>query len=376
VSRASIITGQFERRHRIDDFAKPLDAAAFSKSFPVVLRAAGYRSGFIGKWGLGGPLPEKDYDFFRGFSGQGRYFEEGRPHLTRRQGDLALEFLDGAGPERPFCLQVSFKAPHCQDGDPWQFQFDPRHASLYADAAVPVPASATAGAFASLPEFLQRSEARARWEIRFANPELYQRTVKDYYRLVSGIDEEVGRVMEKLREKKLDDDTVIVFSSDNGFFLGEHGLAGKWFAYEESIRIPLLIADPRFGAERRGKRCDAVALNIDLAPSFLDLAGLAVPESVQGRSLLPLVRGETPPWREELFYEHRFEHPKLPKSEALRQRRWKYVRYYEASPIHEELYDLDEDPLELHNLAAEPRHRERLEALRRRCLDYGARLGR
>ncbi len=367
VSRASIFSGQYARRHHINDFETPFTPAAFARTYPALLRAAGYRTGFIGKFGVGNVLPVKEFDTWHGFPGQGRYFEPGdTEHLTARMGDQALEFLRRGDGDRPFCLSVSFKAPHCQDGARREFPPDPRDENLYADATVPAPRSATEEPFRKLPDFVQHSEGRVRWRHRFATAELFQQTVRDYFRLVTGMDREVGRIVEALRQAKLADHTLIVFTSDNGFFFGEHGMAGKWLMYEESIRVPLIIVDPRAPNEARGRKVEAMTLNIDLAPTLLDYAGVAAPAAMQGRSLRRLVRGETPGWRTDWFYEHHTLPRILPPSEGVRTERWVYLRWTGVEPAVEELYDLRADPLEERNLAADAGRRETLDRLRAR----------
>jgi arylsulfatase A-like enzyme len=306
----------------------------------------GYRTGVVGKWGLGDPLPKDRYDVFEGYAGQGKYFPKGKEgvpgeHLTPKLGAKALAFLDGCTAQQPFLLQLYTKAPHCEDGANHQFPPDPRHKLLYSDAVIPVPATATEKHFRDLPEFLQNSEARVRWRVRFANDAMYQDTVKDYYRLVTGVDEVVGELVARLKEKGFADNTVIVFSSDNGFYLGEHGLAGKWFMHEESIRVPLIVYDPRLPERRRGSKVEQLALSVDIAPTIVDLATADVPKSMQGKSLVPLLEGRAPDdWRDDFFYEHRFAHPGIPKTEGVRGSRWKYTRYISVDPVHEELFDL------------------------------------
>ena len=365
-SRASIFTGMYTRRHGINRFDQPLSEELFSLTYPVILRRAGYRTGFIGKWGLGGPLPLEAFDFFKGFSGQGRYFHKlnGKTvHLTRLLTEQALQFLRGCSPDQPFCLSISFKAPHVQDGDPRQFLYDPALEGLYADLTVPVPKTADRSHFEALPEFLRNSEGRRRWQIRFSTPQKYQESVKGYYRLITGVDIALGRIWDALHEMGFDGKTVILLTSDNGFFLGEHGLAGKWLMYEESIRTPLIVWDPRLPPSLRGVRREEMTLNIDIAPTLLDLAGLPIPKAMQGRSLRPLMEGKEVNWRKEWFYEHLYEHPRIPKSEGVRTSRWKYIRYIDYD--HEELYDLAHDPYEERNLVAEPAYREVLLTLRR-----------
>jgi arylsulfatase A-like enzyme len=367
VSRASILSGQYARRHRINDFGTPFTPAAFARTYPALLRAAGYRTGFIGKYGVGTAMPAKGFDYWRGFPGQGRYFEKNDPvHLTHKMGDQALEFLQGCDGSKPFCLSVSFKAPHCQDGAAREFPPDPRDEKLYAGAAIPVPRTAREKYFRMLPEFVRTSEGRTRWKRRFATPEMFQETARDYYRLITGMDREVGRIVAALRGRKLAGDTLIVFTSDNGFLLGERGLAGKWLMYEESIRVPLIVYDPRLPDRSRGRKVEAMTLNVDLAPTLLDYAGVAVPAALQGRSLRPWVRGDSPAWRSDWFYEHHTLPKILPPSEGVRTQRWKYLRWVGVEPAVEELYDLRADPPEEHNLAADPDHRKTLAGLRER----------
>lgn len=366
-SRASFLTGQYARRHGIHDFRGTLSREAFAQTFPGVLRKSGYRTAFIGKWGVGNMLPAEEYDYWRGFSGQGKYFEPGKPHMTRRLEGQTLEFLDTCTPDQPFCLQVSFKAAHCQDGPGWQFQHAPKYADYYQDDHVTPPDTATDGHYQKLPPQLQGGESRVRWERRFDGEEMYRKNVKDYYRLLTGVDDMVGAMVAKLKSKQLADNTVIIYTSDHGFFLGEHGLAGKWLMYEPSIRIPLIIYDPRLPEEKRGRRVADMTLSIDVAPTLLDFAGADVPSKMQGQSLVDTIRGEqAKPGRTEFFYEHLFPHATIPQSEGVRTERWKYVRYEKTKPMLEQLFDLRADPHEEHNLAGDPDHIARLAELRAR----------
>src|SRR5690606_22753687 len=159
---------QYARRHGIWDFSTSLTSEAFAQTFPALLRKHGYRTGFVGKWGVGNELPRDEYDYFDGFAGQGRYYEkdsdyETQTHLTRRQGASALKFLESCSPDQPFCLQVSFKAPHCQDGDAWQFPSDHALRDLYTSVEIPLAPTATDEHYQALPPMLRDSEARVRW---------------------------------------------------------------------------------------------------------------------------------------------------------------------------------------------------------------------
>src|SRR5437667_1205562 len=374
VSRASIFTAQYERRHGIGDFKPPLTAAQWAETYPALLRAAGYRTGFIGKFGVGDApyirSKAADFDFFCGLPGQaGEWFidpkDPSQTHTTARFGNQALEFLDACTDAQPFCLSISFNAPHARDGKPREFQPDPRDEPLYAGGPIPVPKTASDEYFRLLPEFAQKSEGRRRWTKRFATPEMFQSTMRDYYRLVTGIDREVGRIIAKLAGRGLADNTIIIFTSDNGWFAGERGLADKWLMYEESIRVPLIILDPRLPKSKRGRIVDALTVNLDFAPTLLELAGVPVPAGMQGRSLAPLLNGTRPAdWRTDFFYEHHYGPNIIPPSEGIRTERWAYLRWLAPNPESEELYDVQADPLEQRNLAADPAYTATLDALR------------
>ena len=214
-------------------------------------------------------------------------------------------------------------------------------------------------------DFIRTSEARRRWNIRFSTPEKFQESVKNYYRLISGVDVVIGKIRDELRRLNLEDNTIIILTGDNGFYLGEHGLAGKWFPHEESIRVPLVVFDPRASRRRRGVTASQMALNVDIAPTFLELAGLKVPQQMQGRSLAPLLKGKKPKWRTDFFYEHLFEHETIPRTEALRTKRFKFARYIDYN--YEELYDLKKDPAETTNLAYDEKYQKTLKSLQKRC---------
>lgn len=379
-SRASIFTGQYVRRHGIGDFDKPFTAAQWAQTYPALLREHGYRTGFIGKFGVGNDRAVKamadQFDYWRGVPGQGgRYFIEpgdtNRTHQTARFGDQALEFLKGNPPGQPFCLSLSFTAPHARDHMPREYTPDDRDESLYSDETIPHPPTATEGYFELLPRSVQHSEARRRWHWRFDTPEKFQRNTKDYYRLITGIDREVGRLVAELEARGLADNTVVIYTSDNGYFLGDRGLAGKWFMYEESLRDPLIIYDPRQPAANRARDENAMTLNIDFAPTLLDIAGITPPAAMQGRSLMPLVENQHPSdWRTQFFYEHHFGPRILPPSEGVRTERYAYIRWVDEQPPIEELYDLKADPLEGHNLAADPAYAQTLAALRTQWEKY------
>ena len=186
--------------------------------------------------------------------------------------------------------------------------------------------------------------------------------MKGYYRMISEVDDEIGEIRKLLEEKEIADNTVIIFMGDNGYFVGERQLAGKWLMYENSIRVPLMIYDPRAGQHFD---IEDMILNIDIASTILDLAGIELPEPYQGFSLMPyVIDGKHDEKRETILIEHLWELPQIPSSEGIRSDRWKYFRYrFIDAP--EELYDLDNDPLEIHNLATDPKYDKVLQIFRK-----------
>lgn len=376
-NRACILTGQYCARHGMWEFDRELPPEQLAQTYLALLKQAGYRTGFIGKYGVGNP-PDELLDFNRAFPGQGNFVvrqSDGTTiHLDRLMGLQAVEFLEGCRPDQPFQLSVSFKGPHVQDSPSVksvQYPYDPEReiAELYRDITIPPPPTANSDLFERFPDFIKNSENRSRWAVRYWGPERTQESLKGYYRLISGVDLAVGRIVATLGRLGLAENTVIVFTSDHGQYLGDYGLAGKWYPHEVSIRVPLIVHDPRLPESRRGVRTQEFALSIDLAPTLLDLAGVDIPPRMQGRSLVPLLRGETPSdWRQEFFYEHHFVPPwegmSIPRSEAIRTHRWKYIQYIDSRPLFEELYDLEVDPLETVNLATRPEQAERIEQFR------------
>ncbi|MDZ4287433.1 MAG: sulfatase [Prosthecobacter sp.] len=385
ISRASILTGQWARRHGIDDFGTGISAEAWKDTYPAQFRAAGWRTGFVGKYGVGNEkviaAKAPDFDFWRGEPRQaGRFFIEPddptRTHKTAKFGNAALDFLDGCDGKQPFSLSLSFNAVHARDHEEREYEPDPRDDGLYDGIEIPLPKLATDAAFQRLPASVQQSEGRKRWTWRFDDPQKAQRILHDYYSLITGMDREVGRILDTLEKKGLTKNTVVIFSGDNGYALADRGMADKWYPYDEDLRVPLIIRDPRLPAERRGAKVDAFALNVDLAATMLDMAGLPVPQAMQGRSLQPLLSGDVPSnWRTEFFYEHHAESPtRIPPSEAVRTQRWKFIRWMEPNPVTEELYDLQADPLEEHNLIADPAHAATANELRAKREKYGREL--
>jgi arylsulfatase A-like enzyme len=378
VSRASIFSGQWSRRHGVEQGSENLKS--WEQTYPTLLRANGYRTGFIGKFGVGNPKEiakhEAEFDFWQGLPGQGGKFfidpkDPTRTHTTAKMGNHALEFLKGCDSSKPFSLSISFNAVHARDHEPREYEPDLRDEMLYEETNIPRSKLATEEAFARLPAFVQNSEGRTRWKWRFDSAEKAQSILRDYYRLISGVDREVGRITEQLEKQHLTENTIIVVTSDNGYSLGDRGLADKWFMYEEDIRVPSIIMDPRQPEKVRGQKRDEMVLNVDFAATMLDWAGVRAPATMQGRSLAPLIKGDSPTdWRTEFFYEHHSVPDRIPPVEGVRTERWKYIRWVTSSPLVEEFYDLKNDPLEEKNLLTDKANTKELEELRAKWERY------
>lgn len=370
VSRASLFTGQWMSRHGCRAFNAW--KTPWEETWPALLRAAGYHVGHVGKW-HNGRMPSEQFDFARAYHGRHWYpdGEGGRIHVTERNEADALEFLRQRPADAPFCLTVAFFATHAEDGHPDQFLPQPESAALYADVDVPVPVNATAESWARLPDFFDDdNEGRNRWRWRFDTPEKYQRMMKDYFRLATEVDATCGRILAELERQGVGGETLVIFTTDNGYYHAEHGLADKWYPHEESIRVPLIVRDPRMDVARRGTTDAAMVLNVDLAPTLLAAAGVDAPDTMQGRDLAGLylaskeedeVRSS---WRSDFFYEH----PTLrsaefiPASQALVRADWKYLWWPEHEV--EQLFDLVADPREERDLAGVESAAEQLAAMR------------
>ena len=369
VSRASILTGQYMSRHGINDFHKSISEDNLQQTYPVLLKKEGYRIGFVGKYGVGDPKdqPVALFDFWAGTPMHQPNYETvdkkgDSIHYTDLLSKGISEFINTSTSEQPFCLSVSFKSPHSQDGDARQFIPKKEYQNSYKDVTIPRSFVAKPQYWDSLPVFFHTKEniARNRWKLRFDTPEKYQESVKNYYRLITGVDDAVGKMVAQLKKQGLEKNTIIIFLGDNGFYLGEHGLAGKWFGHEESIRVPLFIYDPRKSA--KSGKIEKIGLNIDIAPTILGYAGINPPSEMQGIDLVKLVKGEIAD-RGQFFYEHTFAgSPQLPKVEGVVNPNIKYMFYPEHD--YEELFDLKKDPYEIHNLVNDPAYADSLKIQR------------
>lgn len=379
-SRATLFTSLSQRTHGYNFGERPVAAKYIASSYPVMLKQAGYRIGFAGKYGtrFGGPGLRKEFDFFKGI-GRDPYIKKMRDGTKRHETDLccdaAIEFIENNPKDKPFCMSVSFNATHAEDGDRrpgFHFQWPESANGLYEDAKVPTPKLGDEKYFKAMPPFLQKKKGllRQRYYWRWDTPQKYETNIRAYYRMITGIDNGIARVQEKLKAKGLDKNTIIVYSADNGYMMGDRGTAGKWNHYEQSLRVPLIIYDPRLPKEKRGRVLKELVNSIDLPATFVDFAGVEVPKVYQGRSLVPLVQGRAvTDWRKDVFCEHVFKH--FSNWYAVRGVRYKYTTYYQAKGgSYECLYDLEKDPTELVNEIANPEYATVLEKMKKRMESY------
>jgi arylsulfatase A-like enzyme len=393
-SRAAILTGQYSHINGVTMFNR-FDSSRMTVA--RLLQQGGYYTGMIGKWHLGSdPV---GFDHWEILPGQGVYFNPlfytatsektyaGR-YVTDVITDLVLEFLETRPRNKPFFLMMHHKAPH----RPWEPTDE--HAAHFATQRIPEPVTFW-DSYATRTDALHENQQRvaadltnrdlkltpppglsrdqlARWQttkpdsvtivrngksVTLTGEALvrwkYQRYMQDYLATVQSVDDSVGRVLAYLDKSGLARNTIVIYTSDQGFFLGDHGLFDKRFMYEESIRMPFLVRWP--AVIKAGTRSDAMALNVDFAPTFLDAAGLSIPGEMQGRSLLAVLRGRTPPnWRNAMYYRY-YHDPGDHNTRAhygIRTRTHKLIYFWKKDQW--ELFDLVNDPYELHNLYGEP----------------------
>jgi arylsulfatase A-like enzyme len=404
--RAVLLTGKHSHVNGVLTNAERFDGS--QTTFPKLLQVAGYQTALIGKWHL--KSEPTGFDHYEVLRGQGPYYN---PPLKSPEGivehtgyttdvitDRALSWLrEGREQDKPFLLLYWHKAPHRN------WQPGPRHLTRFDDRTIPEPATlfddyrdrASGAATQEMtierhlspfdlklepPKNLTPAQLAA-WNAAYEPKNeafrqadltgaelvrwMYQRYLKDYLRTIVSIDENLGRVLAYLDEAGLSDDTIVVYSSDQGFFLGEHGWYDKRWMYEECLQVPLLVRWP--GRVPAGESCGQLVQNLDLAPTFLALAGVEVPSDMQGRSLEPLLRGQTPAdWRRSIYYRY-YEFPgvhAVPRHYGVRTDRYKLIHYEQLDEW--ELFDLRSDPYELHSIHASPEHRAVVEDLQRELI--------
>jgi N-acetylglucosamine-6-sulfatase len=361
----------------VDDNSTPVPASTVF--FPQLLQKASYRTAYLGKWHMGeqtaGDDPRPGFDHWISFPGQGVYVDPVINVNGKRAGvkgyttdlltDSALAWLDRIPRDRPFFLYLSHKGVHAE------FIPAERHRGRYAAKPIPYPTTMpdTERNYRGKPRWVR--EQRYSWhgvDYAYHGAMDFDSFYRRYAETLLAVDESVGRVLDYLERAKLGESTLLVYMSDNGFSLGEHGLIDKRHAYEESIRVPMLAWAP--GLIAPGSRIDHLVRNIDVAPTLLDMAGVARPKDMDGRSVLGTLQGKRGPEPAELLYEYYWEYafPHTPTVFALRGDRYKYIYYHGIWDLNE-FYDLATDSLELHNLIDVPAYQDQIRAMRDRLFD-------
>lgn len=377
-SRSSIFSGVHERTHKYTFQTGAIRSEYMEVAYPKMLKEAGYYTGFFGKFGVNSPGKEKMFDEIEDYDRNGQFPDrrgyyykklgEDTVHLTRYTGQKALDFIENAPAGKPYCLSLSFSAPHAHDNAELQYFWQEEPDKLYQNMDLPKADLSDDKYFNTLPLPVREGFNRLRWTWRYDTPEKYQHSVKGYYRMIKGIDLEIAKIRKKLKETGQDKNTIIILMGDNGQFLGERQLAGKWLMYDNSIRVPLIVFDPRV---KNHQDISDMALNIDVPATILDLAGVEIPATYQGKSLLPVVSGmQKSMQRDTILIEHLWEFENIPPSEGVRTAEWKYMRYINDKSV-EELYFLKDDPKEINNLAGNSEYQKVLEEFRRKNDELG-----
>jgi arylsulfatase A-like enzyme len=384
-SRASTLCGMYSH----DTGVLSIGTTAIPATMPTLceqLRDAGYDVGLFGK----GHVPElekRNWSKYLAISGsEANYYhpvlvesENGNVRSeVKLEGyfddvvtDRAVEWMNEKR-DKPFCLFLWFMAPHAP------FYRARRHADLYNGVAIPKPATFDDDlkGYPGKPKAFHRGFNRMVTGVNgFDNPRSLEEMVKDHYAGTVATDDNAGKVTSALEKRGILDDTAILFTSDHGFFLGEWGLYNKMLMHEPSIRVPFVVRYPKM-VRGRGVTRSEMTLNIDIAPTLLEIVGLSVPKTFQGRSLVPLMQGQSPgDWRKDWYYEY-FDTSWAPRSRGVRTETHKLIEYWEEIPAAEyELYDLENDPAEVHNLYGDPKHAELERSLKQRLTELRAATG-
>lgn len=400
-SRATLLTGKYSHKNGQLGNRDVFDGG--QPTFPKMLQGAGYQTAMIGKWHL--KSDPTGFDYWNVLPGQGLYvnpvlIEMGERsthegYVTDIITDIAIDWVKERDKDKPFLLLYHHKAPHAQ------WVPDAQYDRLFEDEEIPYPenyhddesgrAIPVQKATNQLnPDMLKRwkafgakmgKEDPGDLEGQVLKDWMYQQYVKDYLRVMVSVDENVGRFMDFLKSEGIDEDTLVIYTSDNGMFIGDHGRFDKRLMDEESLRVPLVVRYPK--GIKAGSVTDAFSLNIDYAPTILDYAGVSIPEDMQGESLRPILEGKTPrSWRQSIYY-HYYDHPDfqfqdVPPHYGIRDERYKLIHYYPTRGLEDhgwELLDLKKDPLEMTNVYKNPEYRRVVKRLERQLERWRRELG-
>ncbi len=396
-SRASILTGQYAHTHTVVDNQSPAPASLIY--FPQYLQKAGYQTAFFGKWHMGGETddPRPGFNEWVSFRGQGVYYNpllningkhvqyKDSAYITDILTDLSLDWLKKRDKNKPFFLYLSHKAVHEREAPA------KRDVDAYKDLPIRYPVSMYASAGPQSKKFTRGNQAdtsgyffnytdipnwvRAQRHSWHGVDYMYNETItfdefyQRYLETLLGVDNSIGRVLAYLKENGLDEQTLVIYMGDNGFAFGEHGLIDKRTAYEESMRVPLLARCPAL--IKPGITIEQMILNLDIAPTVLELAGIRKPAQVQGYSFVPLLKSQQIPWRDRLFYEYYWENafPQTPTQYAVRTDQYKFIRTQGTWDI-DQLFDLKKDPYEINNLIRDPAMQETAKQLNKELWEW------
>ncbi len=396
-SRASILTGQYAHTHTVVDNQSPAPASLIY--FPQYLQKAGYQTAFLGKWHMGGETdaPRPGFNYWVSFRGQGVYYNpllniDGKhvqykdsTYITDLLTDLSLEWLKKRDKNKPFFLYLSHKAVHEREAPA------KRDVDHYKNIAIRYPVSMYTTAGPNSKKFIKGVQAdissytfnnkdipnwvRAQRYSWHGVDHMYNETIgfdefyQRYLETLLGVDNSIGQILNYLKENGLDEETMVIYMGDNGFAFGEHGLIDKRQAYEESMRVPLLARCP--GLIKPDTKVIQMVLNLDIAPTILEMAGVQQPSQMQGKSFLSLLKGQQLAWRDRIFYEYYWENafPQTPTQYAVRTDQYKFIRTQGIWDI-DQLFDIQKDPYEVNNLIRSPQHQEIAKQLNKELWDW------
>jgi len=422
-SRAAYFSSVYERVNGLGfSSRRKMTEPEWEQTYPAILRSNGYYTGFIGKFGLEyytfrGDTKSK-FDFWRAHDGWARFFPKKRTNckiyrdskeeiVTPIMGESIDKFLDCRPDDKPFCLSVSFSAPHgsisgsmfTEEGSGWnrmtrpansnpRIKDHPIYGSLYRDKKIKIPPACATDPSVYIPTEVLKQKKRADCYSYSYKRETALEHHYRYYQLITGIDKAVGELIAGLKKRGLSDNTVIIFSSDHGLLMGEYGMGGKGLLYDLTTRVPFFIYDPALPKSKRGTEINGFVMNTDVAPTILAYAGISPAPFMQGHSLVELIDNPQRRWRKDVFIENLYVGRDNPFSEAVRNREFKYIRYFknpgkgrytpqdidfrQKQPIFEQLFELAGDPAEENNLVGNKKYARVLNALREKCSRYSA----
>lgn len=414
-SRISLFTGLPERVHAVGfSSAYKLTAKQWKHSYPALVREAGYHTGFIGKFGVLYHTfkAESEFNFWYAHHGWTKFLPKDHNHpdtkpyhkaksdiITPIMGEAVERFLETRPDDKPFCLSVSFNVPHGSqtttmfyDYKDWhrmarpasenpKLKGHPIYDQLYRDREMKIPDDTAADPYRYIPKAVMNQDAgrNRTYAYNYTRESCLEHHYR-YYQQITGLDKVIGQIVDGLKQRGLDKNTIIIFASDHGLLMGEYGMGGKGLLYDLTCKIPCFVYDPTLPEAQRGKDSDKLVSSIDLTRTILDYAGVEAPAHMTGRSLRPLMTDPDTQWRDELFLESLFTLRDTPFQEGIRRGPWKYVRMFDGKkhtdanvnfadrkPDFEQLFNLEEDPSERRNLIADPEQKQRLADLREAC---------